>query len=160
MQLALMAIGKMKDKQTRSLFEHYWQRLSQSSKAVGLRVLPIQEFAESQAATPFQRKQEEAARILKALPSDTFVIALDETGSHLNSEEFCHKIASLRDNATCSTTFVLGGPDGHGAAVQQRANLLLSFGAMTWPHQIARILLAEQLYRITTILAGHPYHRS
>ena len=87
------------------------------------------------------------------------VVCLDETGKGLSSTALTDWIRLRRDQGVASIAFLIGGPDGHGAAVRERADLTLSLGAMTWPHGLARVLLLEQLYRAATILAGHPYHR-
>ena len=87
-------------------------------------------------------------------------ILLDETGKVLSSEEFAQLLGKWRDEAVRETRFLIGAADGHGAAARESADLVLSFGALTWPHMLARAMLAEQLWRATSILAGHPYHRS
>ena len=85
---------------------------------------------------------------------------LDEPGRQLSSEQFAAILGGWRDDGVRETRFVLGAADGHSAAERDTADLLLAMGAMTWPHLLARAMLLEQLYRATTILAGHPYHRS
>jgi 23S rRNA (pseudouridine1915-N3)-methyltransferase len=87
-------------------------------------------------------------------------VLLDERGRQLSSEEFAALLGRWRDEGVRETRFVLGAADGHGEAAREKADLLLAFGAMTWPHLLARALLLEQLWRATSILAGHPYHRS
>jgi 23S rRNA (pseudouridine1915-N3)-methyltransferase len=87
-------------------------------------------------------------------------VLLDERGRQLSSEEFAALLGRWRDEGVRETRFVLGAADGHGEAARDKADLLLAFGAMTWPHLLARALLLEQLWRATSILAGHPYHRS
>ena len=87
-------------------------------------------------------------------------VLLDETGKQLTSEEFAALLGRWRDDGVREARFVLGAADGHGQAARDSADLLLGFGAMTWPHLLARAMLAEQLWRATSILAGHPYHRS
>ena len=87
-------------------------------------------------------------------------VLLDERGRQLSSEELAAILGRWRDDGVRETRFVLGAADGHSEAERREADLLLAMGAMTWPHLLARAMLAEQLYRATTILAGHPYHRS
>jgi 23S rRNA (pseudouridine1915-N3)-methyltransferase len=87
-------------------------------------------------------------------------ILLDERGKSLTSEEFASLLGRWRDDGVREARFVIGAADGHGDEARAQADLLLCFGAMTWPHLMARAMLAEQLYRATSILAGHPYHRS
>ncbi|MDG6079502.1 23S rRNA (pseudouridine(1915)-N(3))-methyltransferase RlmH [Erythrobacter litoralis] len=87
-------------------------------------------------------------------------VLLDERGKDLSSEKFAETLGNWRDEGTRECRFVLGAADGHSQEERDRADLLLAFGKATWPHLLARAMLAEQLYRATTILAGHPYHRS
>jgi 23S rRNA (pseudouridine1915-N3)-methyltransferase len=108
---------------------------------------------------PDDRKREEAKAIrgLLALPAN--VIALDENGAQMTSRSLAAELGRARDQGIASAAFVIGGPDGLEPAFLASASLTLSFGAMTWPHQLVRIMVAEQIYRAVTILAGHPYHR-
>ena len=109
-----------------------------------------------------QRKREEASWLiaqLEAQPSSLLVL-LDETGKSLASETLADTIAKKRDDGARHMVFAIGGADGHDESLKSRADLVLSFGAATWPHQMVRIMLAEQLYRCVTILSGHPYHRA
>jgi 23S rRNA (pseudouridine1915-N3)-methyltransferase len=87
------------------------------------------------------------------------LIALDERGKSTGSEDFARKLARFRDDGAPATAFLIGGADGLDETLRKQADLTLSFGAATFPHQIVRILLAEQIYRAITILSGHPYHR-
>jgi len=87
-------------------------------------------------------------------------VLLDERGKQLSSEEFAVLLGKWRDDGVREARFLIGAADGHGAALREEADLLIAFGAMTWPHMLARALLAGQLWRATSILAGHPYHRS
>ena len=88
------------------------------------------------------------------------LIALDERGRGLTSEAFAAEIGKARDAGAPAFALARGGPDGHDETLRAAARMTLAFGAMTWPHQLARILAAEQLYRAVTILSGHPYHRA
>lgn len=87
-------------------------------------------------------------------------VLLDEKGRDLSSEEFAAQLARWRDESVRECRFIIGAADGHSAGERGAADLLLAFGRATWPHLLARAMLAEQLYRATSILAGHPYHRS
>jgi len=87
-------------------------------------------------------------------------VLLDERGEAMTSEKFAHLLARWRDDGVRETRFVLGAADGHSQAGRDEADLLLAFGPATWPHLLARAMLMEQLYRATSILAGHPYHRA
>ena len=105
-------------------------------------------------------KRQEAELLLAAVPAGAIVVALDERGKALPSEAFAARIGDWRDRGAGDLAFLIGGADGHGDAVRARADFLLAFGPMTWPHMLVRGMLAEQLYRAQQILAGHPYHRS
>jgi 23S rRNA (pseudouridine1915-N3)-methyltransferase len=94
-----------------------------------------------------------------ALPAGGVVVALDERGKTLGSEDFAQRLLRWRDDGKPALSFVIGGADGLDPAFVKAADLTLSFSPLTWPHQLVRIMLAEQLYRATTILSGHPYHR-
>jgi len=95
----------------------------------------------------------------EAMPQSRTVL-LDERGKQLSSEEFAAILGKWRDEGVREARFLIGAADGHGQAAREKADLLIAFGAMTWPHLMARAMLAEQLYRATSILSGHPYHRS
>ena len=87
-------------------------------------------------------------------------VMLDDRGRQLSSEEFAALLGKWRDEGVREARFLIGAADGHGDAARDKADLLIAFGAMTWPHMMARAMLAEQLWRATSIIAGHPYHRS
>lgn len=97
---------------------------------------------------------------LPEAPAQSRTVLLDERGKQLSSEEFAAVLGKWRDEGVREARFKIGAADGHGEAARGQADLLIAFGAMTWPHLMARAMLAEQLYRATSILAGHPYHRS
>ena len=161
MQLIVFAIGRMKTGPEQELAERYLGRLEKVGPSVGLTFGGITEIVESRAGTASQRKADESAQCLALLNERaTALVALDETGKSLSSKDFANRIGQMRDDGVRRALFAIGGPDGHDRELLQRADLTLSFGRMTWPHQIARILLAEQLYRAAAILAGHPYHRA
>ena len=158
MRITIAAIGRLKAGPERDLFERFVHRASAAGRRLGLTV-ELREFPESRAGTSALRKEQEAAAILAALPAGAILAALDERGRGLDSAGFAERLAKWRDGGAGSLVFALGGADGHGPALLARADLSLSFGPMTWPHQLARVMLAEQIYRATTILSGHPYHR-
>jgi 23S rRNA (pseudouridine1915-N3)-methyltransferase len=157
-RLTVAAIGRLKAGPERDLAARYVDRVSKAGKSLGL-TLAVREFAESRAATADLRKDQEAALILGALPARAVLVALDEKGKSLDSLAFAGLIGSQRDKGTADVGFAIGGADGLGPAVFDRASARVAFGALTWPHQLVRVLLAEQLYRAVTILSGHPYHR-
>ena len=106
------------------------------------------------------RQRREGELLLRSARDCDQLIALDETGKNISSREFADLLARLRDQAAGGAAFLIGGADGHSDEIKSRMVQTLSFGAATWPHMLARVMLAEQLYRTMTILSGHPYHRS
>jgi 23S rRNA (pseudouridine1915-N3)-methyltransferase len=121
--------------------------------------IAIQEFPESRKPDTAARKAEEANALLAACPPGASIIALDERGKTLSSQQFADVVRRELDAGTSDLVFCIGGPDGHGGTVHNAASLTLSFGRMSWPHKLARAMLGEQIYRAVTILVNHPYHR-
>jgi 23S rRNA (pseudouridine1915-N3)-methyltransferase len=158
MRLTIAAIGRLKAGPERDLAARYVDRVSKAGKGLGL-TLAVREFAESRATTAELRRDQEAALILGAVPAGAALVALDEKGKSVDSRAFAGLIDSQRDKGTADLVFAIGGADGLGEAVLGKAAARIAFGALTWPHQLVRVLLAEQLYRAVTILSGHPYHR-
>ena len=158
MLITIAAIGKLKAGPERELFARFVERAGDAGRKMGLS-FAVREFPESRAASPAARKDQEAAVLVGSLAPAAILIALDEGGKTLGSRAFAERIGGWRDTGTGHLTLAIGGADGHGAAVLQKATLILAFGPMTWPHQLVRVMLAEQLYRAVTILSGHPYHR-
>lgn len=150
MRLLVVAVGRARAGPERALWEEFSGRLTQPLQLVEV---------ESKRPGPGLRDRE-AELLLRAVPADAILVALDERGTNLSSEAFAKLIAGWRDGGTDTLAFVIGGADGLADGIRKRARLLLSLGAMTWPHMLVRGLLAEQLYRAERIRAGHPYHRS
>jgi len=105
------------------------------------------------------KQREEHEKLLRSLQNSAFIIAMDEKGKSLPSSQFANKIKDIQNQGQSHIQFVIGGADGLSDEIRQRSNLLLSFGAQTWPHMLARVMLLEQIYRCQQIIAGHPYHR-
>jgi 23S rRNA (pseudouridine1915-N3)-methyltransferase len=160
MRLLIAAVGRLKAGPERELFERYIERATAAGRAVSLSPLEIAEIAESQSRRPADRMVEEAAKLEPAIPRGAKRIILDSGGRNLTSEDFATKLATFRDQGASAAAFVIGGADGLTKEATVSADLTISFGAATFPHQIVRILLAEQIYRAITILSGHPYHRA
>lgn len=158
MKITIIAVGRLKSGPERDLLERYRERATRAGRQLGLS-LDIREIAESNARNPATRKDEEAVLIAGAFPAGATLLVLDERGRALDSRAFADRVAAWRDGGVRDLAAVIGGADGLADALLERADLRLAFGAMTWPHQIVRILLAEQIYRTVTILSGHPYHR-
>lgn len=162
MQLGIFAIGRMKSGPERDLAARYCDRFEKAAPALGLAFAGVTEKNESAARDADRRKLEEMALLEAACAQapGTVLVLLDETGKSIGSEAFAGFIAARRDAGARRMLFAIGGADGHAPALRGKADLLLSFGAATWPHQLVRVMLAEQLYRAATILSGHPYHRA
>lgn len=152
MRILLAAVGRAKAGPERALFEHYAGRLAWP--------LTLREVEEKRPLPAIERMNREAELLLAAVPAGAVVVALDERGRQIGSEDFAGRLGAWRDSGVSDVCFLIGGADGHGEAVRRRADLLLAFGAMTWPHMLVRGMLAEQLYRAHCILSGHPYHRA
>ncbi len=159
MRIIVAAVGRLKRGPESTLFDHYCQRLNGLTRQVSLGPIELQEIPESKAGTVLERKADEADRLLARAKDADLRLALDEHGRTRTSEDLSSYLGEQRDAGQRVLAVLIGGPDGHGDSVLQAANLKLSLGALTLPHALARIVLAEQLYRAATILAGHPYHR-
>jgi 23S rRNA (pseudouridine1915-N3)-methyltransferase len=159
----LIGVGRLKTGPERVLFERYFKRLADLARISGFSGVDVREIGESRAKRPEERRTEEARLVLAALPKGARLALLDERGAALSSLQWAQEIGKARDNSVPTYALAVGGPDGgpdgHDPALRERAHSTLSFGAMTWPHQLVRVMAAEQLYRALSILAGHPYHR-
>ena len=145
MAVTVYAIGRLKRGPETDLVARYTKRLKRLKTTV--RELPER-----------ASKDQEGEALLTSIPASAFVLALDEHGEDLPSVKFARLLGDQLDQGR-DLGFVIGGADGLSDAVKARADLLIRFGRMTWPHQIVRGLLFEQIYRAETILLGHPYHR-
>lgn len=159
MRIDVIAVGRLKAGPEAELAARYAERITGLSRGLGLSGLKVLELPESQGRRDTDRKTDEGKAILALLDPPAFVIALDERGRSPTSQDFADRIGRQRDESRKAMHFVIGGADGLDDAVRGRADWLISFGAMTMPHQIVRVLLLEQIYRACTILSGHPYHR-
>jgi 23S rRNA (pseudouridine1915-N3)-methyltransferase len=160
MRIQISAIGRLKPGPERELASHYVTRAGASGRSLGLTSIAIVEHAESVAINERLRREEEGRRLLSGLSASTKLIALDETGRSLSSGEFAEMIRSEIEGGTAALAFLIGGPDGFSDFVRESARGgILSLGRMTWPHRLARVMIAEQIYQAVTILINHPYHR-
>ena len=158
MRLGLLCVGRMKAGPERELFQRYAQRIGEF-RNLGLQGLEVKEIPESRARAATARMSEEGAALLTALPEGATLAVFDERGEAASSADFAGFIARERDRGRASLWLAIGGSEGLDAAMRERATVAYSFGKMTLPHQLVRILAAEQIYRALTILSGHPYHR-
>jgi 23S rRNA (pseudouridine1915-N3)-methyltransferase len=155
----ILTIGRLKDGPMRQLANLYADRIVKAGPQAGLKSLAIREFDEARASSAPQRKAREADKLAAAQPPASIVVALDETGKDVSSRQLAGKIATWRDDGETDLVFLVGGPDGLDPDLVRQARLVLAFGKNTWPHQLVRVMLLEQIYRVTTLLLGHPYHR-
>lgn len=160
MRVVVIAVGRLKSGPERELVERYSQRFLDLSRRLGFRGLEIHEVPESRAQDTPVRMAEEAAAIARLIPEGAVAVALDEKGKTLPSAAFAEQLGRWRDESTANIVFVIGGADGLSPELRRRLQMTLAFGSATWPHQMVRIMLLEQIYRAATILAGHPYHRA
>ncbi|WP_421693292.1 23S rRNA (pseudouridine(1915)-N(3))-methyltransferase RlmH [Aestuariivirga sp.] len=160
MKLSVIAAGRLKPGPEKSLADDYLTRAQGLGRKCGISRIGVTEFNESQASSAAARMTEEGRLIAGTLPPKAFTIVLDERGKALPSEAFAELLRRHLDGGTGDMAFLIGGPDGHAPETRETAGLILSFGPMTWPHRLIRVMLFEQLYRAVTIIAGHPYHRA
>jgi len=153
-RIAIAAIGRLGRAPEAALAEDYTRRATAAGRALGLGPVEILEIESRKAG-----KSAEAEALLAAVQPGDEVIACDEHGQVLASRAFAAELGRLRDGGTRRLVFLIGGADGLGEAAVERAGRKLAFGPQTWPHALARAMLAEQVYRAVTILSGSPYHR-
>jgi 23S rRNA (pseudouridine1915-N3)-methyltransferase len=160
LRLQVLCVGRLKAGPERELVARYKERIGPSGRTVGLGPVDVREIDEGRDRRPDDRKIDEAQRLTALLPHGSALWVLDEAGGSLTSEEFARSIAKLRDEGRPTLAFAIGGADGLDESLRRRADRTIAFGALTLPHQLVRVLLLEQIYRATTILSGHPYHRA
>jgi 23S rRNA (pseudouridine1915-N3)-methyltransferase len=159
MRIVVVSIGRLKQGPERELAERYRERFEDIGRKLGFRGLEVHEIPESRARDAATRIAEEATAISAAIPPKSTLVALDERGDNIDSSAFARHLGRWRDEQVASTIFAIGGADGLSPDLRRMAKLRVAFGSATWPHQIVRVMLLEQIYRAATILAGHPYHR-
>ncbi|MCC6863463.1 MAG: 23S rRNA (pseudouridine(1915)-N(3))-methyltransferase RlmH [Rhodobacteraceae bacterium] len=155
MRVHLFAVGRMRPGPERVLVDDYMTRFDRTGRTLGLGPL-VEHEVEDKKGGGMEAEGELLARVI---PSGALLVTMDERGSVLSSPEFAQRLGYWRDAGRQDVAFVIGGPDGIAPDLRARANFSVSFGAMVWPHMLMRVMLAEQLYRAATILAGGPYHR-
>lgn len=150
-RLFLLAVGRLRRGPLHDLQALYAGRIAPPVTVV--------EIEEKRRLPPAELKHRESELILGALPAGARLVALDERGAGWTSRDLAERLGAWRDSGAGALVFAIGGAEGLGAAVLERADAVMSLGALTWPHLLARGMLLEQLYRAQQILAGHPYHR-
>lgn len=158
MKITVLAIGRLARSPETELVKTYVERATNAGRALGLG--PV-EVVEVEARKPGKAAEAEVLRphLADASQGEKWVIACDEHGAARSSRAFAEEIAGFRDRGVRRLVFVIGGADGLDGELLAKANGKLAFGPQTWPHALARAMLAEQVYRAVTILAGSPYHR-
>src|SRR5215470_4977748 len=159
MRIVVAAVGRLKAGPDRELAERYRDRAIKIGRTLGLRGPEVIEIKESRAREAERRVTEEAIALVNAIPEDAIKVVLDSRGQNASSDDFAGRIRGWRDGGRQGVCFVIGGTDGLAAGLLGAADMISAFGSATWPHQLVRIMLMEQVYRAMTILSGHPYHR-
>ena len=159
MRFLVAAIGRLKQGPERELAAWYRKQAEAAGRQLGLREIEIIEIRESRAQEPERRRVEESIALANVIPEGAIAVVLDERGESLDSPTLAALLREWRAENRPAVCFIIGGSEGLAPNLGERAKLKLAFGAATWPHQLVRIMLLEQLYRAATIIAGHPYHR-
>jgi 23S rRNA (pseudouridine1915-N3)-methyltransferase len=160
MRIIVAAVGRLKSGPETELSERFRKRAAQTGRNLGWRDVEIVEIRESRAAEPAKRMLEESIALATVIPPGAVVVLLDSRGDNLDSASLAAQFGKWRANDKAAVVFVIGGADGLSPSLRDKAQVHLAFGAATWPHQLVRVMLLEQLYRVATILTGHPYHRA
>lgn len=154
MRLQILAVGRLKDGPERDLTDDYLRRASAMARGLGFKGPEESDIASGGGMDA------EGARLLARIPDGARIIRLDEGGENLTSDAFATRLSRWRDDGERETCFLIGGAEGYAPDVRAAAPLTLAFGVQTWPHRLVRAMLAEQIYRAMTILAGTPYHKA
>lgn len=151
MRVTVAAIGKFKNSPEKEIFASYIKRVPWQ--------VDLKELEAKKALTGDQLKNAEAQLLLASIPKNSRIIALDERGKNISSLELANLISAWQNEGASSVAFIIGGADGLADEIRSKAAFTLSFGKLTWPHMLVRSMLAEQVYRVYSIITGHPYHR-
>lgn len=152
--MVIAAVGRLRQGPEQILISDYLDRFAKTGRALGLPAVTLTEVEDRRGGG----MAAEAVLLARAIPDGAAIVTLDERGQALSSPQFAARIAAWRDQAR-DICFIIGGADGIDPGLRHRADLSISLGTMVWPHMLVRVMLAEQLYRAATILAGGPYHR-
>ena len=159
MELKIISVGQLKNNPILEIQKDYQKRILNLSKSVGFKKLLIKELPISKKVSAKERQIEETEIISKYIEKNNYNIFLDSDGDNIDSLDIS-KIISKNSFDRKNLIFFIGGPDGFNKDILKSANKIISFGKVTWPHKLVRIMLLEQLYRGITILKNHPYHRN
>ena len=156
MRLHICAVGRLRAGPERVLTDDYYERFDRTGRPLRLGPVLEHEVEDKKGGG----MAAEADLLLRSVPSGALLVTLDERGRVMSSPDFAALLARFRDDGRQDLAFVIGGADGIDPGLRARAEASVSFGAMVWPHMLVRVMLAEQIYRAATILAGGPYHRA
>jgi len=159
MRIVVAAVGRLKPGPDRELAERYRDRAVKAGRSLGLRGLDVIEVKESRAREAERRVTEETIALNGVIPDGAVKVVLDRRGQNASSDTLAQRIRAWRDGGRQAVCFIIGGADGLAAGLLDDADVSFAFGSATWPHQLVRIMLLEQVYRAMTLLSGHPYHR-
>ena len=159
MKITIITVGKLKEKYLKQGVQEYLKRLSTYAKVNVVEVADERAPETMSEAEMLEVKRKEGERIFKNISQETFVITLEINGRMLSSEQLAAKMDELATYGKSKVAFVIGGSLGLSEAVENRSNLALSFSKMTFPHQVMRLVLLEQVYRVFRINRGEPYHK-
>lgn len=159
MKITIITVGKLKEKYLKDAIAEYSKRLSKYCKLEIVEVADEKTPENASEVVEDAIRSKEAERILKYIKEDAFVITLEIAGKQLTSEEFADKIEQLGVRGISHIIFVIGGSIGLGKEVLAKSDFALSFSKMTFPHQLMRVILLEQVYRSYRIISGQPYHK-
>jgi 23S rRNA (pseudouridine1915-N3)-methyltransferase len=160
MRLTVLAVGHSRGTQEGTLADDFIDRAMKLGRNMGIQAIAVEEVSVSRARETATRMKEECERLAGRVPQGAHVVLLDARGKGMTSEDFAEMLGALRDAGTKDLALVIGGPDGLATLPGIKPGRSLAFGPQTWPHLLVRAMLAEQIYRALTILAGHPYHRA
>ena len=159
MKITLITVGKIKEKYLRDAIAEYSKRLSRYCKLEVVEVADEKTPDNASETVGNAIREKEAERILKYIKEDAYIITLEINGRQLSSEEMAEKIEKLGIQGISHIIFIIGGSIGLGKAVLDKSDFALSFSKMTFPHQLMRVILLEQVYRSYRIINGEPYHK-
>jgi 23S rRNA (pseudouridine1915-N3)-methyltransferase len=160
MRVVVAAVGRLKQGPERELAERYRKRAAEAGRSAGLSAIDVIEIKESRAGDAARRMVEESIAVANVIPEHAVTVILDARGESINSAAFAGRLQEWRQQNKPAVVFIIGAADGLAPSLREKASIAIAFGTATWPHQLVRVMLLEQLYRAVTILSGHPYHRA
>ena len=156
MKIHLCVVGKLRNGPEKNLIDDYLNRFEKIGRSYGLGPVSINEVEDKKNGG----MSNEAILLQRIIPKGAVIIALDERGEVVSSPNFSEKLITYVNNNVSDLAIIIGGADGIDSKLREKANFNISFGKMVWPHALVRVMIAEQLYRAASILAGSPYHRT